>query len=81
MMVHDHTWQTSDCTSAMNILVSVSSVTFGGVSVVLGRLLSFVFVQHLQLALGGLVGWVQLYHFGEHSDSLIILMKINQHQA
>ena len=56
--------------------------TFGGVGfVVLGCLLLFVFVQHLQLASGGLVGWVQLHHLCKHSDSFIILMKINQRQA
>ena len=55
--------------------------TFGGVSFVVGRLLLFVLVQHLQLASGGLVGWVQLHHLCKHSDSFIILMKINQRQA
>ena len=60
--------------AAMNILISASNVTIGGVSIVLGRLLLFVFVQHLQLAFGRFVGWVQPHHLGEDSDSFIILM-------
>ena len=67
--------------AAMNIIMSASDVTFGCGSFVLGRLLLFVFVQHLQLAFGGLVGWVQLHHLCEYSDSFIILMKIDQCQA